>query len=301
MTTGDNGNDVRYDLDELPEGVTIAAVQETAGAGVVDLTPALDVVLDKRYKLVAVANHAAADVDDLRAHLSDAWELTTKRFRHTIMAETGTLATGLALATRANDFRQLVVSAEGFRNTPGELAAYVGAIVAGEDDPARPFNDVELPSVYLPDDAAIPLTEELEVGIAGGLFMLSVNDAKTRAKVVRATTTQTSLDDVPFFELLDVTLSLSMVYTAEQVDLAQARVTRQAKQSARTRKRVRSVTLDTLLKLEDLEILQNVADHAEELLVEPHPSIPSRLVTSIPTSVVPPLNQIANVFNLLVE
>ena len=57
------------------------------------------------------------------------------------------------------------------------------------------------------------------------------------------------LEGAPFFELLDVTISRSMVFVAEQVDIAQARITKQAKNHERSRKRLRSVTYDTLLKL----------------------------------------------------
>ena len=140
----------------------------------------LDGTLDKQYAIVALANHGVTDINVLGAHLTDAWELTTKRFRHTVMAETGTLATAQALATTANDYRQMVVSAEGLRNTSGEIAAYMGAIIAGEDDPALPFNGVDLPSLYLPDDSDVPLTEEIEAGIAGGLCMLGSTIRKPR-------------------------------------------------------------------------------------------------------------------------
>ena len=58
------------------------------------------------------------------------------------------------------------------------------------------------------------------------------------------------------------------------------------------------MTYDTLLKLQELEIVQRVEDHADELIVETHPNIRSRLVTRIPTSVVPGLHQISNVFHL---
>lgn len=301
VAQGVNGNDVEYEVISVPAGVGIALAQSVAGATVVDITASLDLLLDKDYDIVAIANHAAADVADLTAHLDEAWNPATKRWRHSVMAERGTIATGQALATAADDYRQIVIQAEGFRNTPAEIAAYVGTMLAAESDPARPWSDVPLPSLYLPDPGDIPLRTELNSAIAGGLFMLSTNEPQTEAKIVRAVVTQVTLASVPFFEVLDYTIGRSLYYGARQIDIAQAIAFPRAKKNERTRKSVRSVTLDTMHRLEELEIWQNIDAHAAELVVETDASVPQRLNQAIPAPVVPGLEQIANVFNLIVE
>jgi phage tail sheath gpL-like len=194
-----------------------------------------------------------------------------------------------------------VIEAEDFRNTPGEIAAYMAGILGGAADPSVPWNNVELPSLYLPDPANIPTQAELSSGINGGLFMLSVNENQSRAKIVRAVTTQVSLASAPFYSLLDLTIPRSMIFAARQADIQLRQQFHRAKKNASTIRRARSVVLEVLFSLEDLEILQNVAEHAGELIVETNEFSPDRLDVAIPTSVVPPLNQIVNVINLIVE
>jgi phage tail sheath gpL-like len=195
----------------------------------------------------------------------------------------------------------MVVSAEGFRNTPSEIAAYIGTMLAAEPDPALPWNDVALPSLYLPEKADIPTNAELESGIGGGLFMLSTNEAQTEAKIVRAVTTQVTYNAVPFYTMLDYTIGRSFYYGARQIDIAQALHFPRAKKTERTAKDVRSVTLDVMYQLEDLEIWHNIDDHAAELVVETDPVVTDRLVQAVPAAVVAPLNQTVNVMNLIVE
>jgi phage tail sheath gpL-like len=302
LTTGVNGNDVVAEtLDDSVSGITVAAAVGVAGTGAYDITTALDNLGDKDYDLVAIGNHESTDVADLASHLDDMFDPGTKRWRHTIMAETGTLSTAQALATAADNFRQMVVTAEGFRNTPAEIAAYVGMPIASEPDPALPFNSVTLPDLTLPDPADIPTNAEIESAIGGGLLMLSANEQQTQALIVRGVTTQVTLSSSPFFVMLDVTISKSMFFTARQVDSALKVAFPRAKKSGRTKRRVRSVVLQRLKAVEEQEIIQNVDALAGELLVEDNPTNPDRLDVAIPTSVVPPLNQIVNVINLLVE
>ena len=301
VNTGGNGNTTQFKIVSAPTGVTVTTAEAVAGSGVIDITAALDELADKDYDLVAVSNHAAADVSDCRSHLDSMFDSGTKRWRHTIMAETGSLATAQALATAADDFRQLVVSAEGFKNTPSEVAAYLVGILGGASDPTLPWNNVELPDLYLPDTSDIPTNAELNAGINGGLFMLSVNENQSRAKIVRAVTTMTSLNDAPFYPLLDYTISRGMFYAARQIDIQDRTQFQRAKKNDKTLRRLRSVALAVLGELEEQEILQNVQEHAAQLAVETDASSPDRVNRAIPTSVVPPLNQIVSVLNLIVE
>ena len=298
-----NGNDISFEAVSQPAGVTNTAVQTVAGSGTVDITTALDVLATyDPVDYIAIANHASTDVSDFDAHLDSMWLPAQKYWRWGVMAETGSLATAQALATAANDYRQLVISAEGFRNTPGEIAAYVAMVLAGESDPALPFNDVELPDVYLPPDASLPTRTELETALAGGLLPLSANDAKSSSKIVRAVTTKVAHNSVPYFDLLDVTISRTMAFVMRQVDIAiRLEVGVRQKKSNRVKKLVRSVVYRTLKLLEAAELVQNVDAHAAELQVENDVADPTALVVAIPASIVPPLNKVIGVFSLIVE
>jgi phage tail sheath gpL-like len=299
--TGANGNDVLAEVTGTVSGVTVVAAAGVAGSGVYDITAALDTLADKDYDFIAVYNHTSTSNADLAAHLDGMFAPGTKRWRQTIMAERGTLATAQALATGANDYRRVVVSAEGFRNTPGQIAAYLAGIMGGAADPALPWNNVELPSLALPNAADVPTTAEIESGIGGGLLVLSVNEQQSAAKIVRAVTTQTLLAAVPFYALLDLTIPRTMFFVARQVDVQLSLQFQRAKKNAATLRRIRSVVLGVLTFLEEIELVQNVSAHAGELVVETNGTNPDRVDVAIPTSVVPPLNQMVNVINLIVE
>jgi len=297
---GVNPADAEFEILQTVAGLgSVTTTEETAGAGTVDATNALDSLLDRDYNFVVLANHQSADIADLAAHHASAWNAGTKRWRHSIVAERGTLAAGQVLATAADDYKQIVISAEGFRNTCGEIAAYVAGALGGEDDVKLPWNDVELPSLYLPDPADVPSDAEIETGIAGGLFMLSVNDNGTRAKIVRACTTMVTFNSVPFYELLDLSVSAIMVKAARRVDVAQALAFPRAVIDPSTEKALWSVSYSTLKQLENEGDLKDVDLYIDELVVGVDSVVSSRYNTALPLSPVRPLNQISNLINLL--
>jgi len=303
VTKGVNGADVEIDVINEPAGVTCTPAGGAAGATAVDFTNTLALLLDKDYDVIVLENHAAADVADCTTHLATAWGAGQKRWRHTLMAERGTLATAQALATAADEYTQMIVSAEGFRNQDCEIAAYIGTMLAAEDDPALPFNGVACKSLYLPEKADIPTNAEIESGISGGLFMLTVNEAQTHAKIVRAVTTQvTDGNSNPFFVMLDYTLSRSMYWFARQLDIKWSGPNfSRAKKTTRVQRAIRSAGLEVAYAAEKLEILHNVDDHAAEFQVETDATVTTRCNVAVPTAVVVPLNQVVPVMNLIVE
>jgi phage tail sheath gpL-like len=303
VCTGVNGNDIEGDEVSTPAGISLAIATGAAGVGAIDVTNTLALLLDKDYAMVAISNHAAADVADFATHLATAWGAGQKRWRHTLMAERGSLATGQALATAADEYGQMVVSAEGFRNTCAELAAYWATIFAAEDDPAASFNLLDAPSLYPPEKADIPTSAEIESGIGGGMCVLTMNESQTKARLVRAVTTQvTDGNSNQMFTMLDLGISKTMAYTAKQVDakLSGPEFVR-AKKLARVQRAIRSATLDVLYAMEKLERLHNIDDHAGELQVETDATVATRCNVAIPTPVVPILNQSVAVMNLIIE
>jgi len=302
---GENGGDVLIEVVSKPAGVGVTIATSAAGSGVIDITASLDAAEGQDFKFIAIENHKSADITDLATHLASMWAATTKRFRFAFVGGRASLATQQALASAADDFKVVQITAENFPLLPGEMAAGIAAIRAGEDDPALHINELELGWCPLPlSDADLPTDAEIESAIAGGMTILTANAARTKAMTSRVVTTKVTHASVPFYALLDVTIPLSMVYAAQQVDIAQALATaqqRNKKKTQGTKDRVRSVTYAKLKQIEELEIIQNVDAHAGELTVEDDPVVVERIVTAIPTSVVPILNQIANVINLIQE
>jgi len=299
--TGVVGNDVTYRVVSQPDGVTVTPAVGVAGVGAASIEASLDLLIDRNYHVIAIGNHTTVDTAFLATHLDEMWAAGEKKWRHAVLAETGSLATAQLLADDVNtDYRISVISAEGFKNVDSEIAAYCAAMLAAEVDPAQPFNHQELRDLYMPLESDVPTNAEIETGIAGGLTMLTVNDFKTRAKMVRFVTTKTIHAAVAFWTMQDVTIPRSMAYVAEQVDIALA-VFSNVKQSARNISAVRTKVLTTLKAIEDAEIVQNVDDHVDELVAETDDSVATRLNVAIPASVVSPLNQIIGAVNLIVE
>ncbi len=303
VNTGVNGNDIFAEVttDPIPAGLNVVAAAGIAGAGATVTTPSLDNLGDKDYDVVVLANHTTADITNNTSHLDTMFAAGTKRWRHTMMAERGTLATAQVLATAADNFRQTVISAEGFRNTPGEIASLNAGIIGGAVQPNLPWNNVELGPLFLPDSSDIPTGAEVEAGINGGLWMLSANEQLSRAKIVRAVTTQVTFNSAPFFSVLDYGISRTFYNVARQVDAKLASQFSRALKDAATLGRIRSTILEVLEALELLRQVQNVALHAPELVVETDLTNPDRANAAIPASIVPGLNQIVSVINVFVE
>lgn len=300
LTQGVNGNDIKVSVVSVPAGVTCTAAAGVAGTGSYDITASLDTLQDKTYKAIAIANHLAADVADLKSHIADVGLPSVKRWTFGYLAETGTLSTATTLATGANAKEVVITTAEDFADLPGEIAAQMATTVEAEEDVGRSFDGVEL-DLYGPPIASIPNNTEIETALAAGATPLVMNDTQDQAVIVRCVTTLTTISSVPFENLLDVSNVRVLFEVATQVDFAWRLAFHREKANTRTAKRVRTVTLNTLRLCEDKEWLQNVDAHIAELIVEKDSVVKTRFNVSIPNSVVPNLHQIAGVNVLFVE
>jgi len=289
-----------------PSGVTVTAAVGVTGTGSYDITAALDGIRDRRYNGVAIANHLAADITDLKAYADQQHDPALKYWVQTYLAETGTLTTATTLATGANDFRVNVISAEDFPSLPGEIAAQFAVTVESKGYAAANLDDTEfdLPLPQFP--ASLPTNTEIEVALAAGTTQLTANDEQDQAKVIRWVTTKTVENGAPFENLLDGSNPRAMYYGAVQIDISQRRVLHPAQgdpppRDEQTRRLVESVTKNTLRDLEDARVYHNVEDHLDELVVELDPIVSGRINTQVPATVVPNLHQLAVRHVLIVE
>jgi phage tail sheath gpL-like len=301
VQTGVNGIDIKVAKLQDVAGVTTTVAAGATGAGTYSLTAALDTLRDKTYHSVAVAVHTSTTVDQLQTHLDNVGAAGEKKWAMGFVAETGTLSTGTTLAASANQKEVVVASMENCPNTPGEIAALLATTVECEADVALSFDGVELP-LYLPPNLGDVYTiTEQETALAAGTTPLVVNDQLDKVKVVRLVTTLTTINSAPFENLLDISNVRVLFFMATQIDAAWLTQFQRAKKNARTIKRVRSVTIDLLRKGEELEFLQNVEAHLDEVVVETDPVVKTRLNVLIPQSVVPNLHQLVGKHVLHVE
>jgi len=280
-------------------GVTVVAATGATGTGVADIQPALDAMGSRDYRAIATSNHAAQDVTDFGEQADSTWAADIKKYRHMFLASTGTLGSATTLASPANRKEILVVSFEGGRNLPGEIAASVAAMTQSKERPSYNYDKTELP-LYPTDDVNNYIAAELEPAILGGATPLEMTNTGG-VRVNRLVTTKATLSGFAFENLRDYSVSATSAFYAVQVDAACSQEMAGRNVDGDLLADLKSRIYDVLKTGEDLKDLQNVDAHAAELLVQVHPTIPTRIVTEIPTSIIPNAHQIDNTLRLFVE
>lgn len=172
-----------------------------------------------------------------------------------------------AQAPVETSYRVLCVCYNGAVGQEAELAAAMAAALADSNDPALPFDGVNLGGITAVDDQYKLTFERIELALNHGVCMIDTG-ADGIPEIVRAVSTyrvnpDSGLDDDL---MLDINGALVIDYTRKVVraDLAKER---RRKNTAAQRRNVRSVILKRLIQLDDAEILQNVRARADELTV----------------------------------
>jgi phage tail sheath gpL-like len=299
--TGVNGNDLKVIVDDVGLiGLTVTAAAVVAGVGAAVLTSALSNSLSKFFEIVAIANHTAADVTAMKAHLDLAWAPSEKRWLFAVMGENGTLATANGLATAANDYRQVFASYEDSPAMPGLIAAAIATTVAARELPNYNWDNHKIP-LSSPPDAAVYTDAELEVALAAGSTPIKPNDARDSSFVARMITSKTTEGGNPFERVKDLATVRGLVYTTRQMEARFSQQFQAENKSDLVLRRMRSVAFGVLVELEDLGVVQNIDELFPQLVVDTDPLVPTRAVVSIPESIIPNLHQIVLKHVLFVE
>jgi len=180
-----------------------------------------------------------------------------------------------------------------------EIAAAYTAVLASEEDPARPHYGMVLPGI-----APCALENQLsraqqESCLENGVTPLEVVQGEQMA-IVRAITTYTTnsagVDDPA---LLDLTTIFTLDYVKLAIETRQALRFPRAKLSERTPEKVRTQIIDVMKRLETLEIVEKVDDNLDGIICERDSSDANRVNCKIPTDVVNGLAILANRIDLI--
>jgi phage tail sheath gpL-like len=262
------------------------------GAGDQDIGPALEQVAGKHYHIIC-----STFTDDLNARkLSDHIDLVSnaieKRGCIGVMGWRGTLSTGTTFANEINSGRITIAWYKNAMESNGIIAAGYAAVIAGENDPARPLNTLEIKGLRKTADASWPLFAEFNSALYNGLTPLQI--VNNRVQIMRAVSTYvknaTGTDDPA---LLDITTIRTLDYVRDAVNQRIALRFPREKLSERTPLRVRSEILDVLYQCENAEILEAVLENKDKLIVQRNPNDPNRLDAVIPADVVNGLHVLA--------
>ncbi|MCQ4142840.1 phage tail sheath subtilisin-like domain-containing protein [Vogesella sp. AC12] len=295
------GNDIKLSASLSADGMTAAVAAMAGGANDASLQPALDTIQAAGHDLVVCPFATSTAALELREHLEFVGGPREKRWALGTVAHTGTLANAMALADAVNSEWISLAWYRGAKRLPAEIAAAYAAVIASEEDPARPLNTLQLAGMDVVDVTAQASKTEVENALWNGITPLEVGEGN-RVLISRAITTYTkTVDGTADPTMLDITTPRSLFYAAKAVLQKLVREFPREKKSERTRDKVWSACYDVALRLEELEIFQNVEQHKAELQVQGDGQDVTRFNIRIPSSVVPGAHIFAVRMDLILE
>lgn len=287
---------IGYDLTNV-SGVTVTPGGMTGGTTDPSVQDALTAVFAEKYDIIVTPFTNDTAMGDLKDHLDAVSGPLEQRPGIAVYGMNGPLTDATTLAGQVDHGR--IVSAylrytnSKKKSMPCEIASAMAAVMAYEEDPARPLNTLELKGIAAPEIGDRLPRNEQETCLYGGVTPLEVAAGET-VRIVRAVSTYTTDTS-----LLDITTIRTLDYVRKACRERVALRFPREKLSSKTPPKVRSELLDVLLKLEDLEIVENVADNNDGLIVEKDLQDPNRLNAKIPTDVVNGLHVFAGRIDLI--
>lgn len=296
---GTAGNAIPISVEASNSCVSVTLESMSTGEGDPDIDDALSACFAGDYNIIAVAAGDQTSLTALRDHLELVSGPLEQRPGVGVYGYTGDLSDATTLAGQINSGRIVCAYVPGTRSLPCEVAAAFASVMAFEEDPARPLNTLELKGIHVPPIEERLSRTEQESLLYNGVTPLEVGPGE-RLQIVRAITTYTlDAQGIPDISMLDVTTIRTLDYVRKACRERVALRFPREKLSSRTPAKVRSELLDVLLKLEELEIVEEVQANSGNLVVERSETDPNRLNAAIPADVVNGLHVFAGRIDLL--
>jgi len=296
---GTIGNLVDLTTEVTAAGVASAVVAMAAGATDPDTATAYAKVFAEKFDIIAIPYVDATAIGALKTHMDSVSGPLEQRPGVGVYCLDSALATATTLAPTINGGRITNGFLRGTKSPSYEMAAAYAAVIAFEEDPARPLNTLALPGIAAPDITQRLSRTEQESCLANGVTPFEVGPGEV-VQIVRAITTYVkdanNIDDI---SLLDLTTIRILDYVRKACRERIALRFPREKLSSKTAPKVRSELIDVLKKLEDLEIVEEVSANLPGLIVERDLQDPNRLNAKIPADVVNGLHVFAGRIDLL--
>lgn len=264
-----------------------------------DIKAALDATAMGGFTILVPAWYSQTALTALRTHIQTWTNSMEQQGIVGVAANVTSLSAATTLATSLNNGAITLASLPGTASTARQVAAAYAAMIASEEDPARPLNTLVLAPIKVPPIGKRLGRVEQETALANGVTPLEVGPGEV-VQIVRAVTTYTkSAAGATDVSLLDLTSIRTLYYVRTSCrDRIRLRFPR-SKLSNKTPAAVRGELLDVLKKLEELEIVENVDANADGLVVERSLQDVNRLNASIPVDIVNGLHVFAGRIDLL--
>ncbi|WP_407498743.1 phage tail sheath C-terminal domain-containing protein [Acinetobacter baumannii] len=196
------------------------------------------------------------------------------------------------------NYRVLVVCYNGATGQEPELAAAMAAALADSNDPALPFNGVNLGGLTPVADEFKLTFERMEAAMNKGVCMINTG-ADGKPEIVRAISTYRMNPDSGEADdlMLDINGVLVVDYTRKVIrqDLMKER---RRKNTAAQRRNIKSIILTRALQLDKAEILQNVRETADQITVTEDTTDRYRVNVKVPADWVRGMHVIATTIDV---
>ncbi len=217
---GAAGNDIKLSAGSTATGITVALAAMNSGGIDPDIAPALAAVFAAGHDIVVSPYATSAALTALRTHLDNVSGPLEQRGAIGVAGWPKSLSTGTTLAASINNGRITVGWHNGSVKTPAQIAAAYAAVIASEEDPARPLNTLAMSTLDVTALADRPGRNEQENALYNGLTPFEVGPGEA-VQIVRAISTYTKnaegVDDV---SLLDITTIRTLDYVRKACRVA---------------------------------------------------------------------------------
>lgn len=296
---GTVANQIDFLVTITAAGLTAIDTATTPGSVDPVLATALAACFGEQYNIIASPFIEATSLAALKTHLDNVSGPMEQRPGIGIIADDDALATVTTLAGTVNSGRIVCAYLRGTKSPAYEIAAAYAAVMAFEEDPVRPLNTLALANIAAPAIADRLSRTEQESCLNNGTAPLEVGPGEV-VQIVRAVTTyvedpQGILD----ISMLDITTIRTLDYVRAAIRTRVALRFPREKLSSKTPAAVRDQIMDVLEQLEDLEIVELVAENADGVICERDLQDPNRLNAKIPVDVVNGLHVFAGRIDLL--
>ncbi|HCA1227183.1 TPA: phage tail sheath subtilisin-like domain-containing protein [Citrobacter freundii] len=297
-TKGADGNDISLRAITGAAGTTVAVTAMAGGSGNYDLAPVLAAAFAGGHNIVVSPYNDQPSLTTLRSHLTNVSGPLEQRGAIGVAGWKKSLSSAITLAESLNEGRITLGWHNGSVKLPCEIASSYAAVIASEEDPARPLNTLAMDALDVTAMENWPGRTEQENALHNGVTPFEIGPGD-KVQIVRAITTYTrnaeGVDDVALLDLTTIrTLDYVRKSCRERISLRFPR----DKLSTRTPPKVESELLDVLLKLEELEIVENVMANRADLIAEKDSQDANRLNARIPADVVNGLHVFAGRIDL---
>lgn len=292
-------NQVDFEATLTAATTTATFTATTPGSVDPEIATALAVVYAKDYAIVATPFDDAVSLASLKTHLDNISGPMEQRPCIGVFGYDGALGSCTTLTGNVNSGRILCAYLRGTKSPAYEIGAAMAAVMAFEEDPARPLNTLALTNIAAPPVAQRLSRTEQENLFYNGVTPIEVGPGEV-SQIVRAISTYIQdpqgIDDV---SLLDITTIRTLDYVRAALRTRIALRFPREKLSSKTPEAVRDQILDVLYQLQDLEIVEEVEANEDGVVVERDLQDVNRLDAKIPVDVVNGLHVFAGRIDLL--